>query len=319
MKKNVIITLFLCLMTLCIVFSQSVFGAEIEKQITVTPKKALSYVEQDRISFMAAGVLKHIANARGCIHEKNVQGARKQIDTARNLIEDIRAALPTTKIKDHISVARKHLSYEDTEEVIPDLVPIYVSLDAVEDFIPVEDAKDHVDKARKALEEQDKKRAQAELELAVQGLVYVEIDLPLNDTEKKISEAERLLAEGKEKEADMVLNQAEKGVQIISLAVYEPMLLAERSLWQATKYYVRGKYEASRKALSDAKAYLQRAAEKTNEKTKVAIAKLNEKIDELSKKVEKEGSGFTQEMKDLWGKTKEVSKDLYKKTVDKFK
>ena len=315
MKRNVIRTLLPCLIVLGLVFSQVAFGEKVEREVTVAPGNPLSYVGQDRISFMAARVLKHIAIARGYIHEKNARDAREEIDKALKLIEIIRAALPTTKIKDHIWVAKKHLSYEDTEEVIPDLVPIYVSLDAVQDFIPVEDVRDHVDKARKALEDQDKKRGQEELDLAVQGLVYEEIDIPLNATEEKISEAERLLAEGKEKEADMALNQAEEGVQVISLATYEPMLLAERSLWQATKYYVRGKYEASRRALSDAKAYLKQAAEKADKKTKVAIAKLNEKIDDLSKKVEKGGSDLSKEMKELWGKTK----TLFNKTIEKFK
>ncbi|GBE03304.1 MAG TPA: hypothetical protein ENH31_04770 [Nitrospirae bacterium] len=48
---------------------------------------------------------------------------------ARELIGIIKEARPVTKVKDHIWVAKKHLSYEDTEEVMPDLIPIYSSLD----------------------------------------------------------------------------------------------------------------------------------------------------------------------------------------------
>jgi ElaB/YqjD/DUF883 family membrane-anchored ribosome-binding protein len=91
--------------------------------------------------------------------------------------------------------------------------------------------------------------------------------------------------------------------------------LAENSLWQATKYYARDKYEAARKALADAEAYLKSAAKRADRKTKEAIAALRDKIDDLGKKMEKGGDDFTNEINELWDK----SKELFRKTVDKFK
>ncbi len=287
----------------------------VKEEVSVTTGKPLSFPLQQRIANLAVKALKHIAKARGFIHARNYQDARNELTKSQELMEMIRSSLPTTRIKDHIWVAKKHLSYEDSEEVIPDLVPIYVSLDEIQSFVSVDKTRKHLDEAKEALKKDDKEKGAQALELAGESLTYVEIDLPLAYTERKVANALALLAEGKGKEADQVLKEAEEGVQVISISSYGPMVLAQESLWQATKKYTKGRYEAAKKSLADAKVFLKMAAKQADEKTRDALAKLNVKIEELEKKMAESGTDFSKEMKGLWDKTK----DVYHKTVEKFK
>jgi flagellin-specific chaperone FliS len=316
MKKRFFAIVLAFAMLLGAGFGQLTLGEEtVKEEVSVSPGKPLSFPQQERIANLAVKALKHIANARGFIHGNNVADARGELAKSQKLMEMIRASLPTTRIKDHIWVAKKHLSYEDSEEVIPDLVPIYASLDEIQSFVSVDKTKEHLDAAKKALKEDDKKKGAESLELAGESLVYVEIDLPLRYTERKVAEALHLLAQGKNEEADQVLKAAEDGVQVISISSYGPMVLAQESLWQATKDYAKGRYEAARRSLADAKVFLEMAAKQADEKTKEALAKLNRKIDELEKKMAESGSDFSKEIKGLWNKTK----DVYHETVEKFK
>ena len=316
MKKRFFAIVLAFAMLLGAGFGQLALGEEaVNEEVSVSSGKPLSFPQQERIANLAVKALKHIANARGFIHGNNVADAKRELAKSQKLMEMIRASLPTTRIKDHIWVAKKHLSYEDSEEVIPDLVPIYASLDEIQSFVNVDKTKEHLDAAKKALKEDDKKKGAESLELAGESLVYVEIDLPLRYTERKVAEALHLLAQGKNEEADQVLKAAEDGVQVISISSYGPMVLAQESLWQATKDYAKGRYEAARRSLADAKVFLKMAAKQADEKTKEALAKLNRKIDELEKKMAESGSDFSKEIKGLWNKTK----DVYHETVEKFK
>lgn len=316
MKMKFFAVLFSTFILLGSGFSQFVLADEtINEDVSVSSGKPLSFPQQERIANLAVKALKHIAKARGFIHEGNVADAGRELAKSQKLMDMIRASLPTTRIKDHIWVAKKHLSYEDSEEVIPDLVPIYASLDEIQSFVSVDKTREHLDAAKKALKEDDKKKGAASLELAGESLVYVEIDLPLRYTERKVAKALHLLAEGKGNEADQELKAAEDGVQVISISSYGPMVLAQESLWQATKDYAKGRYEAAKRSLADAKVFLKMAAKQADEKTKKSLAKLNLKIDELEKKMAESGTDFSKEIKGLWNKTK----DVYHETVEKFK
>ncbi len=316
MKKSFFAIVPAFAMLLGLGFSPLVLGDEtINEEVSVSPGKPLSFPQQERIANLAVKALKHIAKARGFIHTHNFADARGELAKSQKLMEIIRASLPTTRIKDHIWVAKKHLSYEDSEEVIPDLVPIYVSLDEIQSFVSVDKTREHLDEAKKALKADDKKKGTEALTLAGESLVYVEIDLPLRYTERKVANALLLMTEGKGKEADQVLKEAEDGVQVISISSYGPMVLAQESLWQATKDYTKGRYEAAKRSLADAKVFLKMAARQADEKTKKALAKLSRKIDELEEKMAESGSDFSKEIKGLWNKTK----DVYHETVEKFK
>ena len=120
MKKSFFAIVLAFAMLLGLGFSQWVLGDEtINEEVSVSPGKPLSFPQQERIANLAVKALKHIAKARGFIHNHNFADARGELAKSQKLTEIIRASLPTTRIKDHIWVAKKHLSYEDSEEVIP--------------------------------------------------------------------------------------------------------------------------------------------------------------------------------------------------------
>lgn len=314
MKRALATATLACLMVFGLFSSQGISADKIKEEVTVIPGKPLTIAEQNMISSMAVKVLKHIARARGYIQDKNFNEAGNEIQKAKNLIEMIKSGLPTTRIKDHIWVAKKHLQYESTEKVIPDLIPIYTSLEAIKDFVPVEEVKAHVDAAKKALKKGDKEEAGKKLELAAEGIVYVEVDLPLRHTERKIIEAERLLAGGEAEKADKILDEAEEGVQVISVAVYEPIVLAERSLWLAARDYAKDKYAAAGDGLHRAKEYMKKAYVDADEKTKKEIQELDKKIDSLGAKMKDGARGLSKDLKEAWSKSREI----FKKTVDRF-
>ena len=102
-------------------------------------------------------MLRHIAQARGDLKNNKPDQAKEALTKAATLIDIIKASVPTWKVKAHIWVAKKHLSYEDTTTVLQDLVPIYAALDDIEALVPVEKTKAHVKQAEKKLKEGSKK------------------------------------------------------------------------------------------------------------------------------------------------------------------
>jgi len=58
---------------------------------------------------------------------------------------------------------KKHLDYENTEKVLPDLIPIYDDLAEIKGIVPVAQAKRYVDNAKKALKRGNKESAKKAL------------------------------------------------------------------------------------------------------------------------------------------------------------
>ena len=193
MKKRIGI-LAVSLLVVCIVGICPALAKTIHEEVTVKPVKTISPAEESIISSAATKVLRHIAKARGAIHEKDLDQAGKDLKQAHKLINIIKTSLPTTKVNDHIWVAKKHLDYESTEEVKSDLVPIYAALDEIEDIVPVKQAKKRLDEAKDNLDKGNKKAAKESLEAVDEALIYTEMDLPLASTEKHIIAAQGTMA-----------------------------------------------------------------------------------------------------------------------------
>lgn len=189
----------------------------VEENVTVTPGK-LAPAEARELSASAARVLVHIAEARGDVHEADFDRARQELNEAQALVGVIRDDLPTTRVRDRVWVARKHLEYEDTEQVIPDLVPIHRELDFVAEFVPTKKAREHLEEARKALEEGDRARADAALRAVDASVVYTEVDMPLSEIDAHVTAALNLLAKGEPDAADAALEAAEESVTVFVAA-----------------------------------------------------------------------------------------------------
>ena len=314
MKRIAPVILLSGMLLLGMICSGTVVARDIEEKITITPGGTITPENESIISSAATKVLRHIAQARFRIHEKDLARAQNELKQARTLIAIIRTMVPTEKIKDLIWIANKHLSYESTENVMRDLVPIYASLDEIEDFVPVEKSREHINKAKKYLKEGIKKGAGEELIFADESLLYNEIDLPLGNTERHIINAQALLKKQELQKADAALKSAETGVQFISLMSSAPVIQARKSLWHASKNFAAGELVAAKRDLKEAKTALEKVIKSEDVKTSAEAEKLKKDIEAVEGKVDKGAKETEQEIKKLY----ELAKALTLSAVDLF-
>lgn len=307
MGKKIAFILAACIVTSAFIWTGSVFSKNIEEEIIGIPVRTITPGDEDIMSSAALKVLRHIAQARGDIHDKEIRQAMKAVKQARTLIGIIKEARPVTRVKDRIWVAKKHLSYEDTEDVMPDLIPIYASLDEIEDTVPVEKTRKHIERAKKNLKQGNREKANEELKLADEALIYAEIDLPLASTEKHVIDAQGYLAKNKPDMAEKELKAAEDGVYFISSAAEAPVTRAKKSLWNAAKDYAAGKYASTKKELKKAKTYLEQAVKSGDAKTRTAAKELLKEIETAEGRLDKSGHHIEAHIKSMWEWTKALS------------
>lgn len=248
--------------------------ARIVEQESVTPLRAISPADEAALSRAALKTLNRIHEARTALAGKNVSGARSALRQADSLLDIIHAALPTAQVRDQIRVAQSKLQYNDTKVIEPNLVPIYTSLDAIEDFAAVPRARAHLDQARAKLSAGDKPGAARELDAVDAALVYQEADLPLAATRGFVRAAEREIARGNLKLADAHLKAAEDNVVTYTAFVDEPIVAARANLARAQRNYVAGRLDAAKAELGRAVTQLDRAAARADASVKQYVSDL---------------------------------------------
>lgn len=246
----------------------------IQEEVTVAPGKSISQREEAIISSAGVKVLRHIAQARSDIHAKDTEGANTELDQTGKLLEIIQEALPTTRVKDRIWIAKKHLEYEDSQEVLPDLVPIFTSLDELIDIMPVDVPKKHLEQARKHLKSGDKEKAREALDATETALQYVEIDLPLSTTRQFVAQARDSLDKARPDDADMALKSAEDSVVYLSVAIEQPLFTAKALLWQTVLDVEAGNEDQAKADLQGAIGYLETASQSDQKPTREAAVQL---------------------------------------------
>jgi hypothetical protein len=293
--------------------SNPVFATEadhsLNEQVTVSAGRQVTPHDEAVISSTAAKVLRHIADARGELQGEKPNGekAKDDLEQSQKLLDIIQSALPTTKVKDRIWVAKKHLEYEDTREVLPDLVPIYASLDELVDYVPTAKAKAHVDEAKKALEKGDKPKAAERLQAADDALLYVEADLPLKATRHLISAAIEDLAKNDTKAADKALVSAEGNVVFVSVSIDAPMTHAKAALWRAWQDNALGEKAYAKADLDEAVKYLERAAQSKDPIERKAAEGLVTDVRDLHELLANGDKGFSARIESTWHRVKALS------------
>jgi hypothetical protein len=276
-----------------------VSAADIHEKVTVAPGKSINPREEAIISSAGVKVLRHIAQARSDIHDKDAEGAQTTLSQAEKLFDIIQTALPTTKVKDRIWVAKKHLDYEDTEEVLPDLIPIYTSLDELVDIMPVDLAKKHLEQAKEHLKSGDKKKAREALEATDTALQYTEIDLPLSTTRQLVAQAKADLDKEKLDDADKALKSAEHGVVYLSADIEQPLFMAKALLWQTILDLKAGDNNLAKTDLQSAIGYLETASQSNQKPTQEAGKQLLEQAKQLQEDLTK-GGDVGVKLRHLW-------------------
>ncbi|EGV33778.1 hypothetical protein ThidrDRAFT_0467 [Thiorhodococcus drewsii AZ1] len=274
-----------------------------------TESRPLTAQNASRLSAAAVKVLRNIADARGELHgdAPDLVKAKSQLDQARQTLDEIQQMLPTAVIKDRVWIAKKHLEYEDSEAVLPDLIPIYASLDELVDAMPTEKAKAHLDRVQQALQNGDKSAATEQLQAVDAALLYVEADLPLNSTRHLIAQAEADIAKQDAKAADAALADAEGNVVFVSMGIESPLTQAKSSLWRAWKDRELGRMDYAKAELSRAVSYLERAAQSTDQVTREAAAGLVSEVRELHGMIDDGDDTITRQLERTWQETKALS------------
>jgi len=254
--------------------STPLYADAIHEKVSVSPDKTISPSEEAVISSAGVKVLRHIAQARAGIHNKDAEAAQTELGQADKLLDIIHQALPTTSVKDRIWVAKKHLEYENTEEVLPDLIPIYSSLDELTDIMPVKAARQHLDQARAKLKAGDKAKAKKALEETDAALQYTEIDLPLGTTRRLVSQAETDLKNKKFDDADKSLKSAEDAVVFISVGIQQPLFSAKAALYQGVVAMDAGNDDLAKTDFQNAIDFLRAAKQSGDDTTREAAGQL---------------------------------------------
>ena len=297
------------LLAACVVTGPVLADDGIKEDVTVVPGRQITPQDEAVISSAAVKILRHIAAARGDLHgdKPNIDQAKSELDQSDKLLDIIQASLPTTKVKDHIWVAKKHLEYENTREVLPDLVPIYSSLDELVDYVPTGTAKVHLDQAKKALQQGDKGKATEQLKQTDDALLFVEADLPLSATRNLVTQAKEKLAKGDGKAADKLLKSAEDNVVFISVSYQSPLIQAKSALWRATEDFRLQDKTKAKRDLAQAVNYLQQAAQSGDQITRQAAEKLVSEVRDLHQQIESGEQGLKDRIAGVWDRTRALS------------
>ncbi len=288
-------------------YAQADNTPNIMEKMTIERGKTASPQDEKMISSAATKTLRHIAQARSDIHGNDLTAARDELDKANRLLDIIQASMPTTEIRDRIWIAKKHLEYEDTQEVVSDLIPIYSSLDELVDYMPVQSAKTHLDNAKQQMKQGNKEPATEELDATNAALLYTEADLPLAATRRLVASANVELEKGNGDAANAALKSAEENVVFLSIGVDEPLVSAKSSLWQASRDYAAGAYDNAKSEIHQAITNLESAAKSTDATVSNEASQLLKTAKALGDKIDNGDHSLGGEVEQLWQRTAALS------------
>jgi phage host-nuclease inhibitor protein Gam len=307
MKKPIPIKLAAGLVMLILLGLASVRAKAMEEKITVAPGKTVTAKEESQISLDAAKVLFHIALAREAIYGGDRDRALEEIKRSLILMDAIKTVLPTVRAKYYIKVAITHLSYEDAEDVIPDLIPIYASLDAIEDLVPVYNTRGHINKAKAHLEEGKKVEARREFEEADEELIDTETDVPLAYTENQVIQAYGYLIKKEPEAANGALKVAENSTRVIGVSIYSPITKTSKILRQSASDYAAGRLEAVRAGLRQAKETLKGVIKTGDAKIREESREFLKDISSVEEQLEKGDKKIASQITSLWKRAESLS------------
>lgn len=274
-----------------------------------TPGRSITPHQESVISAKAVKALRHIVDARAELMKPAAETTRsgEQLAQAKSLLTAIQAELPTTIVRDRLWIAKKHLDMDETQEVVPDLVPIYASLDDLEGHFHDQSMRAHLDNAAEAMKSGDKAAAQAHLDSLNETLLYVEADMPLDETRQLVTQAIGELQHGKPQQAAHTLRMAEQKVMFISLSFDSPLTRAKTALWSARQAYAANKPKAAHSDLDNALVYLRQAAHESDDITREGAMKLIGQLTHLQRTMATENRGLSRQLEGILLRAKALS------------
>ncbi|WP_413437642.1 YfdX family protein [Sulfuriferula sp. GW1] len=278
------------------------WGAEapVVQQVSVVPSPALSIAQQQQLSDTAVKVLHQITAAREDIALRNAVSAHQALDNAGNLLTSLQTSLPVTRVSAHVWNAQKHLEYDSSARVQPDLIPIHADLHTLRDFIP---AQQNPAQTRSHPQQSLKQPGTNELHATDATLIYAEADLPLAHTRQAVDTARHALDQQNWQRADHALKNAEDGVVFMSVSVNRPFAAGRQSLLQTTRLLAAGETAKARLELQRARSYLQRAAQTTDMVARDDANQLLQDADRLDAHIRNDDANLVNDAQTLWYRT----------------
>ncbi len=287
------------------------------KDIDNTEDKILCLQPATMPPSTAAKVLCAIARARESLHHKTFAQATNDLNHARTLIDLIKFAGPTTRVKDQLWEVKKNWDFESSEKIALDLIPIDLGLTNLEFFVPVVEAKAHLHAVYKSLNNKDRTSAKHHLEALNNALNYTEGALPLTATEHHIAQAQKLMANNNIQQADAFLGNAEAGAEFRSLRVdVISMAQARKNLWPGMETYPAPNVHSEKNSLKQAEVWLTRHVQARDEEVPEEKTALTGMVATLTEEDEQKGLAVTPVLQGLWQKTTAPVADEQTQTGD---
>ena len=272
--------------------------AQTQQSAGLVPYKSITPGVESAIERTRIRVLVHISRARSDIHGKDWARAQDEAAEAVRLTDSIRDDLSTVPAKDLIAIARKHLEYEPSQQVLrDDFPPIFASLNQVSVYLPTDKALLHVGKAEEHLQSDNKQKADRELALADKSLIVIEVELPLLRSQQYVVKAEGYLAARDAEKADAALQAAEQRAMALAAAMKSPLFLAKQNLWLAFRNYSTARGPEAKTYLERARYYLGMTAGSASALEKEEAGKLSQEIADLEKRLPNQGKAAESALK----------------------
>lgn len=175
------------------------------------------------VSAAAAAALRHLADARSRIHRQEPDTVDRQLLQVHVMLDVIRSARPSGTARDYLSVARRHLEFQEPKDVLGDLPPIYQAVNSLAPETSVSDAIKALDQARDRLTQGNKGGAFDAFNALDAALTDNRVDLPIKSAEDRLTTAQNQLKAGKDTAADESLAGAEKNLLLVALGAARPV------------------------------------------------------------------------------------------------
>ncbi|MFC1610072.1 hypothetical protein ACFL6C_03890 [Myxococcota bacterium] len=290
----------------------------ISSNVEVESALKLNERESRLVSFAAARILKHSAQARKAITNERYVRAQERVDNALKLVGIIENVLPPTSVETELNSG--DLNYQDKEVLSRQLrVPVLESLLRTRDLATdaqVEAARQKDKETASALvqpESQPEKTAEGEVEVlsraegniaadetpTVRDVEYVDetIDLDVTFAKQQLMLASKQLLDDKPKEADEALDRIEAKGLSVDIAILDVPLEAVADNLAFAEYEIsHGRAREAKAALKTASEELQRYVKDADDESE-EVKKMHEEIDDLAEEIhEKMASNETLEI-----------------------
>jgi hypothetical protein len=291
--------------------------SKLREEVVTNPGRSITPSDEQLLSSSANKVLNHLAKAKEALENNKKEPAQQELSKADTLLDIIYKVAPTKVVKDRIWTADNKLSYENTEEVVPDSIPIYARLGEQELFSPTKTKSSNTEKNPSSkTNAKSTQKSDTNIALIAQDdmFYYEELDLPLSATRHFINIARAEIDKNQLTKAQQTLRTALGSVEVVGVFLPQPMVAARNNLEQAHSHYSAGQISQAKVDLSAAIEQLTAAVNDGNQDVQKDVQKLLKDATTLQGRMDKSESVQANEFKRLWRHTEALAERAIEST-----